>query len=430
LIKRIRAKTYRLVDRFMRRPRVDVFVNRHKNRLWVLPPVFGFRRRTPRYGAWPDFTTPIPPALQSSPGIPRIPAEEERAAREAPLRDWLKAHKDTYHSIHTLGWAYHLPTMPHRLRINRAAEAVPTEPPASSAPAPADSAELTRELKELAAEIGISACGVAEYDPKYTFQEYLDRQVGTRVVICSLESDWASTQTAPSVRAEKGKLTCSAELVRRMGTLQQFLVDRGYRARQNRNEIVQLHYAVEAGLGQLGLNGQVLTPAAGSRCRMSTIVTDAPLVLDAPRDFGVPKICDACQICVRRCPSGAIPLKRAFHRGIEKSKINSARCAPVVAKAHHCAVCMKVCPVQRYGLTAVIEHYTETGAILGKGTSELESYDFEGRVYGPEERPVLRQEWFDEVPWNKDAGTPPFPPLAQTSETLLVSPDDGAAGGA
>jgi len=400
----------------MRRPRVDSFVNRHKNKLWVVPPVFGFRRRTPRYGAWPEFTTPIPPSLQSVAGIPRIPEEEERAAREAPLRDWLKAHDDTYHSIHTLGWAYHLPTMPHRLRINRAADEVPTKPLASAESIQTDAAELTRELKELAASLGISACGVAEYDPKYTFREYLDKQVGTRVVICSLESDWASTQTAPSVRAEKGKLTCSSELVRRMASLQAFLVERGYRARQNRNEIVQLHYAVEAGLGQLGLNGQVLTPAAGSRCRMSTIVTDAPLVLDSPRDFGVPKICDACQICVRRCPSGAIPLKRAFHRGIEKSKINAARCAPVVAKAHHCAVCMKVCPVQRYGLTRVIEHYEATGQILGKGSEELEAYEFEGVTYGPGERPVLRQEWFDEVPWKKDAGTPVIPPFPATED--------------
>ena len=46
---------------------------------------------------------------------------------------------------------------------------------------------------------------------------------------------------------------------------------------------------------------------------------------------------------------------------------------------------MKVCPVQRYGLAAVTKHFVESGgAILGKGTDELEGYDWiDGRHYGP-----------------------------------------------
>jgi ferredoxin len=382
---------------------VDRFVNRFKGYLWLVPPIKGRRKLMPRIGAWPPFETPIPPQLLSVAGIPRHPDEEERAAREAPLRDWLKVHAKTLHVIHTLGWAYHLPTAPHRLRVNRLADRVPTDPVEAREARAEEAAELTRALKERAAELGISTCGVAEYDPKYTFEEHRSKQFGDRIVICALESDFESTQTAPSVRSEKAKLTTSAELTLRMAELQRFLVERGYRARQNRNEVVLLHYAVAAGLGQLGLNGQVLTPQAGSRCRMSSICTEAPLLLDGPRDFGVPRICDACQVCVRRCPSGAIPLKREFHRGIEKSKINPSRCAPVVAKAHHCAVCIRVCPVQRYGLTRVIEEFNATGQILGKNTEELESYEFEGKVYGPGERPILRQDWFDEIPFDKDA---------------------------
>jgi epoxyqueuosine reductase QueG len=162
-----------------------------------------------------------------------------------------------------------------------------------------------------------------------------------------------------------------------------------------------LHYAVAAGIGQMGLNGQVLTPHAGSRCRFSAMVTDAPLLVDGPKDYGIPKICDECRVCVRRCPAGAITFKREYHRGVEKAKINTSRCAPTVAKAHHCAVCIKVCPVQRYGLNAVVEEYQSTGRILGKDSEELETYEFEGLVYGPGERPMLRPEWFEEVPFDK-----------------------------
>ena len=44
-----------------------------------------------------------------------------------------------------------------------------------------------------------------------------------------------------------------------------------------------------------------------------------------------------------------------------KAKINTSRCLPLVAQADGCAICMKVCPVQRYGLDAVWEHWAATG---------------------------------------------------------------------
>jgi epoxyqueuosine reductase QueG len=144
----------------------------------------------------------------------------------------------------------------------------------------------------------------------------------------------------------------------------------------------------------MGVNGQVLTPQAGSRTRVLTLTTNAPFDFDNPVDYGINKICDECQICVRRCPSGAIPGKRKYYRGIEKSKLNTARCFPVVAQAHGCAICMKVCPVQRYGLEAVRDEYVRTGRILGKDTEELEAYTFQGKRYGPGARPILRREWF------------------------------------
>jgi epoxyqueuosine reductase QueG len=142
------------------------------------------------------------------------------------------------------------------------------------------------------------------------------------------------------------------------------------------------------------------------RLRFTTLNTDAPLALDHPVDYGVHKICDTCQICVRRCPAGAIRRKREMYRGVEKAKINSTRCAPVVVKVDQCAVCMKVCPVQRFGLQAVIDELTTSGQILGKGTSELESYQFEGRHYPPGVRPKLSREWFADIPY-ADAGLAP-----------------------
>ena len=55
------------------------------------------------------------------------------------------------------------------------------------------------------------------------------------------------------------------------------------------------------------LNGQLLTPQAGSRRRITLIHTNTQLIHDEPVRYGIQAICDACKVCVRRCPLGAIP---------------------------------------------------------------------------------------------------------------------------
>ena len=66
-----------------------------------------------------------------------------------------------------------------------------------------------------------------------------------------------------------------------------------------------------------------------------------------------------------------------------------------MARFSACAVCMKVCPVQKYGMKPVLEHYAETGEVLGKGTHELEAYTLEGKgYYGPGELPHFDHDFF------------------------------------
>jgi ferredoxin len=221
------------------------------------------------------------------------------------------------------------------------------------------------------------------------------------VVVCILEQPYGPTQQIPSHVAERAALGTYSELMNRALELGRLLRAAGYRANVNdiRGHGAAIHYAVEAGMGQLGLNGQLLTPFAGSRCRILMINTDAPLPFDQPVDFGVEKLCDACQACVERCPAGAIPGQRKEHRGVLKAKLNTERCLPVVAQVDGCAICMKVCPVQKYGLPAVHEHFESTGRVLGRGTDELEGYDWplDGKRYGPGDRPKLSREFFAEM---------------------------------
>lgn len=369
----------------------------------TLPRSLRTRYASPRQ-PWRLELPPVPSELRTLPGVRRDRAVEEEAFATEPLHDFHQVHAEAIWWETRGEWASLVPVAP---RLARAAKAIARtgKVAPSTRPVAPDPEQLTRDLKARASELGLGAVGVAHYDPKYTFAEHKGHQCGDRVIICLLEQNDAATQATPSVLTNKAAYDSEAEVMSLSAKLAEFLHEWGYKARAHAtHEAAMIPYGVEAGLGQLGLNGQLLTPAAGSRCRLGMITTEAPLLLDTPVDYGVHKICDACQACVRRCPSGAIPARRALFRGIEKAKINTERCFPVVAQTAGCGVCMKVCPVQRYGLATVLEEYTRTGQILGKGTDELEGYDWpmDGRYYGPGRRPKLDKQFFDPPGFNFD----------------------------
>jgi hypothetical protein len=88
--------------------------------------------------------------------------------------------------------------------------------------------------------------------------------------------------------------------------------------------------------------------------------------------------------------------EKVWYRGVEKNKLVFKRCRPVMARYLGCGICMKVCPIQKYGMQAVMEHYVETGKILGKGTDNLEGYTLPDKGYfGPGQLPIFDRKFFD-----------------------------------
>jgi epoxyqueuosine reductase len=367
------------------------------NYVHLVPSLPGFFRRKFAHpdGPWTVDLPPLAPQLASAPGIRRNRAAEQAAFEAAPLQIWTQVHYSAAQWARRAAWRSLLPAAPRHKRAYLAVHAtddVVPEPPK----APPDPNALTDDVRSKAAELGVNAIGFAPYDPKYTFAPHQAKWFGPTVIVLIKEQNYELAQQIPHKQFEQDAFSTYAELMVAGARLASMIHDRGYRARaadSSSNSIVH-HYAVEAGLGQMGLNGQLLTPAAGSRIRIGLIYTDAPLVHDEPRDFGIPRICDACQVCVRRCPPGAVQARRQEYRGVEKAKIRMDLCFPVIVQAHGCGICTKVCPVQKYGLKPVIEQFAESGTILGKGTDELEGYDWvDGRYYPAGIRPKVGREF-------------------------------------
>ena len=218
--------------------------------------------------------------------------------------------------------------------------------------------------------------------------------------IClALEQDYWQTQTIPSMEAEFAHFGTYEDEGRLAIDLADYIRSLGYKAQihsPNDNSAAYIPMFVEAGLGQLGANGQLLSPHFGSRSRIMIISTDALVTYDKPVDYGIHKFCEECQVCVNRCPGRALVKEKVWWRGAEKHKLMYDRCRPVMATYEGCGVCMLVCPVQRYGMPSVMEHYVETGEVLGKGTDNLEGFEIRGKGYfGPGELPSFSREFFE-----------------------------------
>jgi len=94
------------------------------------------------------------------------------------------------------------------------------------------------------------------------------------------------------------------------------------------NVVPDVNYAaVAAGLGELGLSGEFLSPEYGPRQRMAMIITDVPLVGDPMTDQ---QVCLKCETCLKHCPLGAFTGKfetvSVAGRGFPVAVFDRAKC--------------------------------------------------------------------------------------------------------
>ncbi len=265
--------------------------------------------------------------------------------------------------------------------------------------------DITDAIRLKARELGFGEVGFTKFDRRYTYTGK-KRWVKYEHAIClALEQDYIQTQSLPSMDAEFAHFGTYEIEGALLLDLADYIRSLGYHAQihsPNDNSAPYIPMFVAAGLGQLGANGQLLSPHFGSRARIALITTDALVTHDEPIDYGIHQFCQVCQVCVNRCPGRALLAEKVWWRGVEKNKLIYERCRPVMARYDGCAVCMKVCPIQRFGMPAVMEHYVATGEVLGKGTHLLEGYTFLERGYfGPGELPQFDRQFF-EIPHGRN----------------------------
>jgi reductive dehalogenase len=232
-----------------------------------------------------------------------------------------------------------------------------------------DRAALTQVIKKKARWIGADMVGVAELNPQWIYTHWGHQNVRyshaaevgdpieiapefDRVIVMIHEMDYKVIQRSPGIEHEtdiqysRGAWSASS--------LATFIAELGYRAIPSVNELgIDIAMAVDAGLGEMGRNGLLITRDYGPRVRISKVFTNMPLAPDRPIDIGVQRFCEQCALCATHCPGGALMTgdrtDEAWNEhnvpGMLKWPIKAMNCLDWwVKNGNHCSICIRVCP--------------------------------------------------------------------------------------
>jgi len=243
---------------------------------------------------------------------------------------------------HTLfDMAYHLEG---RLAGMVAARQVAAAPPSTAA----------RIVKRVLRFLGADLVGITRLDRAFVYSH----DAGGRPVACDhryaivfareMDYDWQYPGPDYVTGSATGLGYAQVAFIGALGAA--WLRGLGYPAQAHRNRtVLQVPLAVNAGLGELGRMGFLVSARFGPRLRLGSITTDLPLAVDRPVGLGVDEFCRRCLRCAEACPSGAIPRgDKIIVRGVRRWHIDAVKCLRFwqadPERWSHCGRCVAVCP--------------------------------------------------------------------------------------
>lgn len=218
--------------------------------------------------------------------------------------------------------------------------------------------KLTNFLRNWGLKIGAISVGFCEMQ-KYHFYSMRGRGAyyGKEVVnnhkygialTVEMDEEFLSTGPAgPTLMESARQYLDSGVIAIQLG---EFLRKMGYKAKAHIDgnyEVIAPLVARDAGLGEIGRMGLLMTPQLGPRVRIAIVTTNAPIIPDIRKsDYTVHDFCQMCKKCALICPSQAIPKTDIEEMdGAQRWQINHEKCFGYWCTAGtDCGRCMSVCP--------------------------------------------------------------------------------------
>lgn len=242
--------------------------------------------------------------------------------------------------------------------------------------------DATLAVRHAALFYGASLAGVAELNPLWLYSDHYaptreDRERTipvhyggdrfeqgddawyipgsmNRVIALAFEEDFYALANSPGRLASAATGNGYSRMAVTSSQLSDFIRGLGYRAIPAGNGLgPSIPMAIDAGLGQLGRMGLLVTPKYGPRVRIAKVVTDMPLIPSPRIDFGVSEFCEACMLCADECPSESVEKGPMTYEGPTTSNNPGARKWYTEVEGCYdfngfsCSNCKRVCPFNK-----------------------------------------------------------------------------------
>lgn len=224
-----------------------------------------------------------------------------------------------------------------------------------------DKVSTTKEVKNISKIFGATQVGITKVNPLWVYSYDL---YGNKInipknckyaIVMTIKMDPSLIKESPNFIscAETGFvyskiafcISCVAEFIRYLG----------YDAIPMGNDTaLSIPLAIDAGLGELGRNGLLITDKNGPCVRICKVFTDLPLNIDKPIEFGVKSFCRSCGKCAEACEAEAIQFEKnpsfktsskSNSRGILRWAVDYDKCYKFwIENGGDCSNCIAACP--------------------------------------------------------------------------------------
>jgi hypothetical protein len=227
-------------------------------------------------------------------------------------------------------------------------------------------AEMSREIKETARTYGADLVGITRLDWRWVYSSERDgRPVEIpssyeHAIVMGVAMDPVAIKSSPSFVAATAVGVGYSRMAFCIACLAEFIRNLGYGAIPMGNETaLSIPLAIDAGLGELGRNGLLVTPEFGSCVRLCKVFTDLPLAPDSPVASGVGETCRRCRKCADACEVGAISsdpepsfgtVCPSNNPGILRWAVDHDKCYGFwIENGQDCSTCIAACPYTARG---------------------------------------------------------------------------------
>jgi reductive dehalogenase len=240
--------------------------------------------------------------------------------------------------------------------------------------------QITNDIKKAATYFGASLVGICRLDQRWLYSHTYemgragemrdsDEVIGESkpqdipeefqyVIVMGFQEEYDLMKYFPTYISDTPMVMGYSRMAIAGACLSTFIRNLGFKAIDcSLNGVaLSIPMAMQAGLGDLGRNGLLITPQYGPRLRLEKVITDLPMAVDAPIDFGVTEFCMACNKCAKLCPSQAITFgeRTAESNNVSnadgelKWRINAEKCRIYWTQSNKsCTNCRACCPYNK-----------------------------------------------------------------------------------